>query len=296
MMEMLVDAAVRGSVIALLAAGLTLVQGTLRFANVAHVEFATLAAYGAAALTGAGLTLWAGSVLSVAGVAVLSVILYRILFRRLLASGPMIALIGALAVAIIARALLQFVFGSRPLELPVPLTRGMSVAGAIVTPNQIRLVVIAVALLAVTLAVLRWTKLGRSIRAVAADPDLAEVSGLNRNRIADVLWLITAALAGTAGILLAMDSAVGPELGFNLLLPVFAAAIVGGLGSITGAILAAYSIALAEAVILRIDFGAVIDGMGYIAVSYRPAIGFVLLVAMLAVRPQGLMGKAVRRG
>jgi len=296
MMEVLTDAAVRGSIVALLAVGLTLVQGTLRFANIAHVEFATLGAYGAAALTGAGLTLWAGSVLSIAGVAAFSVVLYRVVFRRLLASGPMIALIGALAVGIIARALLQFVFGSRPLKLPVPLSRGMSIGDATVTPNQIRLVVIAVVLLVLTLAVLRWTQLGRAIRAVAADPDLAEVSGLNRARIADMLWLVSAGLAGAAGILLAMDSAVAPELGFNLLLPVFAAAIVGGLGSVAGAIVAAYAIALAEALILRIDFGSFVDGFGYIAVSYRPAVGFVLLVAMLALRPQGLMGKAVRRG
>jgi len=151
-------------------------------------------------------------------------------------------------------------------------------------------------LLVLTLAVLRWTQLGRAIRAVAADPDLAEVSGLNRARIADMLWLVSAGLAGAAGILLAMDSAVAPELGFNLLLPVFAAAIVGGLGSVAGAIVAAYAIALAEALILRIDFGSFVDGFGYIAVSYRPAVGFVLLVAMLALRPQGLMGKAVRRG
>jgi len=296
MAEVLLDTAVRGSIIALLAVGLTLVQGTLRFANVAHVEFATLGGYAVVALTGAGLGLLPSAVLGGAIVAVLAVVLYRLLFRRLLGSGPMIALIGSLALAIVSRAVLQLVYGSRPQYLPTPLERGIDVHGVLITPSQIRLVVIAVTLLAGLLLLLKFTSLGRAVRAVAANPELADVSGLNRGRVVDVVWLLSAGLAAVAGILLAIDSAVGIELGFNLLLPVFAAAIVGGLGSIAGAMIAAYALACAESVVLQVDWGALFGGGYHLEVSYRPAVGFVLLVLMLALRPQGLMGRTVRRG
>lgn len=296
MAEILIDAALRGSVIALLAVGLTLVQGTMRFANVAHVEFATLGGYSAVALTGAGLGLLLSSVLGVAIVAVLAVVLYRLLFRRLLSSGPMIALIGSLALAITIRAVLQLTFGSRPRDLPTPLERGIDFHGALITPSQIRMVVISLTLLAALGILLKFTSLGRAVRAVAANPELADVSGLNRKRVIDVVWMLSAGLAAVAGILLSIDSAVGIELGFNLLLPVFAAAIVGGLGSIAGAVIASYGLACAEALVLQINWGSLFGGTHHLEVSYRPAVGFVLLVVMLAFRPQGLMGRTVRRG
>jgi branched-subunit amino acid ABC-type transport system permease component len=296
MTEVLIDTAVRGSIIALLAVGLTLVQGTLQFANVAHMEFATLGGYSAVALTGAGLGLVLSSVLGVFIVAVLAVAFYRLLFRRLLGSGPMIALIGSLALAIVIRAVLQLTFGSRPRYLPTPLERGIEFHGALITPSQIRLVCIALALLAALAILLKFTSLGRAVRAVAANPELADVSGLNRKRVIDVVWMLSAGLAAVAGILLSIDSAVGIELGFNLLLPVFAAAIVGGLGSTVGATIAAYALAFAESLVLQVDWGALVGGAYHLEVGYRPAVGFVLLVVMLAFRPQGLMGRTVRRG
>ncbi|MFC7494250.1 MULTISPECIES: branched-chain amino acid ABC transporter permease [unclassified Nocardioides] len=296
MADVLLDTAVRGSIIALLAVGLTMVQGTLRFANVAHVEFATLGAYAVVVLTGTGLGLLLSSVLGVAIVATISVVLYRLLFRRLLESGPMIALIGSLALAIVIKAMLQLTFGSRPRQLPTPLERGTEYFGVYVTPSQIRLVVISVILLAALVALLRFTSLGRAVRAVAANPELADVSGLNRKRVVDAVWMLSTGLAAAAGILLALNSSVGIELGFNLLLPVFAAAIVGGLGSVAGAIIAAYTLAFAESLALQIDWGVIFGGTYHLEVSYRPAVGFVLLVAMLALRPQGLMGRTVRRG
>lgn len=296
MTEVLIDTAVRGSIIALLAVGLTLVQGTLQFANVAHMEFATLGGYSAVALTGAGLGLVLSSVLGVVIVAVLAVAFYRLLFRRLLGSGPMIALIGSLALAIVIRAVLQLTFGSRPRYLPTPLERGIEFHGALITPSQIRLVCIAFALLAALAILLKFTSLGRAVRAVAAKPELADVSGLNRSRVIDVVWMLSAGLAAVSGILLSIDSAVGIELGFNLLLPVFAAAIVGGLGSIVGATIAAYALAFAESLVLQVDWGSLVGGAYHLEVGYRPAVGFVLLVVMLAFRPQGLMGRTVRRG
>lgn len=292
----LTDVAVRGSIIALLAVGLTMVQGTLRFANVAHVEFATIGGYVAATLTGLGLGLLPSSALSVVAVAIGAVLVHRLIFRRLLASGPMIALIGSLALAITLRALLQLLYGSRPRNLPLPLERGFEFLGTFVTPTQVRLVIIAVLLLVSLVLVLRFTPLGRALRAVASNPDLADVSGLNRKRVVDIVWIISAALAAATGILVAVNATLSIELGFHLLLPVFAASIVGGLGSVGGAIIAAYTIALFESLALWVNWGALFGTDAHLAVGYRPGVGFVLLVVMLIFRPQGLMGRTVRRG
>jgi branched-subunit amino acid ABC-type transport system permease component len=103
------------------------------------------------------------------------------------------------------------------------------------------------------------------------------------------VWAIAGGLAAISGIELALESAATPALGFNLLLPVFSAAIVGGLGSVLGAVIASYGVALLEAIALALDFGG-----SAIPVSYRPAIGFVFLILALIFRPQGLLGAKVR--
>lgn len=293
---LIVDAVVRGSIVALLAVGLTMVQGTLRFANVAHVEFATLGGYAVVMLTGAGLGLVPSSILGVVIVAMLAVALHYLVLRRLLGSGSMIALIGSLALSITIRALLQLSFGSRPRNLPVPLEPGKDFFGANVTPSQIRLVVVAVICIAGLHLLLRYTPLGRAVRAVASNPELADVSGLSQQRVINVVWVLSAGLAAVAGIVVALNSTLSLELGFSLLLPVFAASIVGGLGSVAGAVIAAYGIALFESIALWVNWGALVGEKAYLAISYRPAVGFILLVVMLMFRPQGLMGRAVRRG
>jgi hypothetical protein len=110
--------------------------------------------------------------------------------------------------------------------------------------------------------------------------------GVAQHRVVLAVWALSGALAAIGGIELAMQSAATPQLGFSLMLPVFSAAIVGGLGSVAGAIIASFGVALLESVVLAMDFG----GLGAVPVSYRPAIGFVFLILALIFRPQGLLG------
>lgn len=295
MSQIVINALIQGSLLALLAVGLTLVQGTLNFANIAHLELATIGAYAAVALTGVGLPLVPSAAVSVVITAALAILGYRLLFRRLLRSGPMIAMVGSLSLSIVLRAALQLVFGSQPRSLPLPLERAVSIDGGLITPNQIRIIILALLLLGVTLGLLKWTPMGKRVRAVAANPELAAVSGINRARVIDGVWVIAACLASTAGVLLATESVASPDMGFNELLPVFAVAIVGGLGSPAGAIAAAYLLSLVEAVVLNMHFGWFTGGTGQLPVSYGPAISFVLLIAVLLFRPQGMFGRAGRR-
>ena len=286
--ELVADALIRGSTIALLAAGLTLVYGTMRFANVAHVEFATVGAYATVSLSGVFIVPVAGIIGAVVAVA-LGAAMYELLFRRLLVMGEMPAMIGSLAVSVVIQAVIQLAYGSRPRVVPHELEQVGTVLGAQLTASQVQLVAVSVSALVLTGSLLRWTPLGRKVRAVAADAELARVSGVAERRVVATVWAIAAGLAAISGIELALESSATPALGFNLLLPVFSAAIVGGLGSVLGAVIASYGVALLEAIVLALDF----EGSA-IPVSYRPAIGFVFLLLALIFRPRGLLGAKVR--
>jgi branched-subunit amino acid ABC-type transport system permease component len=296
--EVLFDTLIDGSELALIAVGMTLVFGAVKFANIAQVEFATLGAYGtvlAGSLIGGG-PLAVDAILSIVGVGLISVGLYHLIFKRLLSRSPATAMIGSLALSILLRALIQTITGPRPKELDVPLERANDILGALVTPSQVRIIVISVIALAGLIALLRLTPLGRSIRAVSANPDLAAASGIDVRRVIDVVWLLAGLFGALGGVMYAIDNQVSLEMGFGLLLPVFAAALLGGFGSPGGAILAAYLLALAESVVLRVDCGELLNtGSAYLDSSYRPAVGFLLLLLVLLIRPQGIFGREARR-
>lgn len=295
--EILFETLIVGSELALIAVGMTLVFGAVRFANIAQVEFATLGAYGtllASSVVGGGLLL--DATLSIVGVGVIAVVLYHAIFKRLLRRSPATAMIGSLALSILLRALIQTITGPRPKELDVPLERGEEILGALVTPSQLRILAISVAALALMMVILRLTPLGRSIRAVSANPELAAAAGINVRRVTDTVWLIAGLTGALGGVMLAIDNAVALEMGFQLLLPVFAIALLGGFGSPGGAIIAAYILALAESLVLRIDFGELVSSSSALLdTAYRPAIGFVLLLLVLLIRPQGIFGREARR-
>jgi neutral amino acid transport system permease protein len=292
----LFDTLIIGSEMALIAVGMTLVFGVVKFVNVAQVEFATLGAYGtllAGSVLGGGLIL--ESVLGIVVIALVAVALYHAIFIRLLSRSPATAMIGSLALSILLRALIQTITGPQPKALDVTLERGIDIWGAFVTPTQLRLIGISVVALGVLLAVHRFTPFGRSVRAVEANPELAAAAGINVRRVIDSVWLIAGGLGALGGIVVAIDTQISLEMGFQLLLPVLAVVLLGGLGSVGGAVLASYLLAFGEALVLRIDFGKLIgSGSALLDSSYRPAVGFVLLLLVLLIRPQGIFGR-VRR-
>lgn len=297
MNEVLVQTLISGSQLALIAVGMTLVFGVSGFANVAQVEFATLGAYGtllAASVVGGGLLL--ESLVSIVAVALLSVALYHAIFVRLLRRSPATAMIGSLALSILVRAVIQTATGPDPKELDLPLERGVDVIGALVTPSQLKIVGVSVVVLALLVVTLRVTPFGRAIRAVSTNRDLAQAAGIDVRRVTDAVWFIGGGLAALAGVMIAIDTQLSLEMGFQLLLPVFAVALLGGFGSVPGAIVAGYLLAFVENLALRIDFGSLVgSASSHLDTAYRPAVGFVLLILVLLVRPQGMFGREARR-
>jgi branched-subunit amino acid ABC-type transport system permease component len=297
MADVVFETLIVGSELALVAVGMTLIFAVVRFANIAQVEFATLGAYGTllvGSVIGGALVLQA--VLSIVLVAAGALLIYHFVFVRLLERSSATAMIGSLALSLVIRAVVQTITGPQPKELDLPLERGIDIGGALVTPSQLWVIGISVVALAALMALINLTRLGRSIRAVSANPDLAAAAGINVRRVIDSAWLIAGGLGALGGVMLAVDNQVNLDMGFDLLLPVFAIAILGGFGSVGGAIAASYVLALAESVVLRVDWGELVGSSSALLDSaYRPAVGFVLLLLVLVVRPQGIFGARVAR-
>lgn len=296
MMQVLVDSVLRAAELGLVAMGLTIVYSLVKFANIAHVEFATVGAFVALAVAGSsiGSIALAGGVSAVV-VGLVAIVLHRMFFKRLLGSGPAIAMIGSLALAIVLRALVQLFMGTRPSSFDRPLERAIEIGGAFITPLQVWLIGITLTVIAAFMIVLYRTKLGRTLRAVAANPDLGAASGINVSLAIDVAWLMGAGFAALGGVLLALNTQASIQIGSNLLLPVFAVVILGGIGSPVGALVAAILIAVAENTILQVNWGSLLgDSSFYVPLSYDVAIGFIFLVLTLLIRPQGLFGVSVR--
>lgn len=295
-MQVLIDTLLRTAELSLVAVGLSAVFSISKFANIAHVEFATLGALLSLLFAG-----WLGGNVLIAAAlgavvtGLFAIALERSVFQRLLRAGAAMAMIGSLALEIFLRAGFQTAFGTRPRAFERPLERAHTVFGGRITPTQIMVIVVAGLVLAAFLYVLYRTKVGRTLRAVAANRQLAESSGINVQRSVDVVWFLSGSVAAVGGALIAINTQVSMNIGFNMLLPIFAAAILGGIGSPVGAIVGAAIIAFVESAVVKIDFGSLVGSTSaYLPISYAAGVGFLVLVITLMTKPQGLFGGGAR--
>ncbi len=271
---------VLGSILSLGAIGLSLLFGILRFAHFAHGDVMTVGAYMALAfVAGLGLPLWAAFGLAIVGGAGLAIVIDQLVYRRLRRTAPVILLIASVGVALILRSLVQFIWGpdtqvfSQELEMP------LRIAGIRLKPSQFNIVVGTIVLVVLLHLFLQRTRMGKAMRAMADNPDLARVVGIDTERVVVATWIIGAAFAVSAGIFLGVDTRLQPTMGWHVLLPIFAATILGGIGKPYGAIVGGMVVGIASE-LSTAAFPSV----------YKPAVAFALMVAMLIVRPTGLFG------
>lgn len=308
MLQLLADGLIVGSVIALGAIGVTLTYSLLRFANFSHGEFLTWGAYLALTALGWFLAMGGGGamqpigplsfgwplvgalVVAAALTAGLALVLDWLLFRRLRRHGNAIVLvIASFGAALALRNLLQFVYGSIPeyytreLQIAIRLVPRDVLGGMRITPDQLFVLTLTVVCVAVLHLFLTRTTLGKAMRATAMNPMLARVAGIDVEGVVRLTWVLGAALATVAGIFAGLTSQLRPMLGFDLLLPLFAAAILGGIGSVYGAVLGGLIVGLAESLAVPL-----------IGAEYRAAMAFLVIIAILLVRPTGLFGESGR--
>lgn len=275
---------VAGSYFALGAAGLTLLYGVLRLMNFAHGDMLTFAAYMAVVGTAAlELPFAAAAVLAVLATALLSLgfegVVWRPLRRR--RAGALQLILAAIGLAFVLRYAIQFVAGTNPRSLGVDVTSTVKAAGVTIGVTQLIVLGVGYAGVVLLALMLRYTLLGKQLRALADNRELAEATGIDTSRLVLVTQVLAGGFAGLAGVLFgASIGVITPNVGFFLLLFLFAAVILGGIGNAFGALLGGVVIGLAQ------EWSTLL-----FEVRWKEAVGFVILIAMLVIRPQGLFGR-----
>lgn len=226
-------------------------------------------------------TILVAAFIAIAGTVAFVIVLDILLWKRLRARRASILslLIISIGVALALRHAIQIRFGPQVNNLGRPVSQPLSLGTVTFVPTDVLIIGVAVGLIAAVHLFLKHTRVGKSMRALADNPDLAKVSGVDVDRIILYVWAIAGSLATVAGVLLAYWRPFKTTLGWELLLPTFAAVILGGIGSALGALAGAYAIGFA------MDFSTV-----WIAPSYKQAVAFVILISVLLVRPQGILG------
>ena len=284
LLQTVVFGLIEGSVIAVGAVGLTLSYGVTRFINFAYGEFLTYGAYLtvflAAGVFGMSLPLPVAAVVALVLVGLLGVAVSRVFFEPISDRGALPLLITSIGVSFILRNLLQGWIGVSAKQLPIPLMRRQEYFGVRLTDLELGVVVAGVVTMLLIHLLLQRTMLGKRMRATSGNRSLAEVAGIDTTNVIRQTWFISAAAGALAGVLYAILFApFRPTVGFNYLIVVFAATLLGGIGRPYGAMLGAFFIGLA------MNFGST-----YLSANYTRAYAFIILVGVLLVRPEGIRG------
>jgi branched-chain amino acid transport system permease protein len=278
--QALINGVVAGALLAIPALGFSAIFAVLRFPNFAIGALATAGAYMAwVANVNFGFPIVAATAVAFVSAAVFGALLEYGALERLGRGGALMKAIGSLAMAMVIENIIRFFFANDLRGFDLPLARDLVIGPIRIGPQQITNFVFALAIMVVVWAFLSFSSLGRSMRAVADNPDLARLKGINPRLIAMVTVAVGSGLCGVGGTLIGLDTSVDPLLGGRVLLSVFAAAVLGGLGSIPGAVAGAFVIGIVEELTVLA-----------LAPAYRLAVGFIVILAVLVVRPSGLLG------
>ena len=302
LLNYLANGVVFSAIIVLGGIGLSLVYSIANFANFAHGDTMTVGAYAGLVTLGAvgtagpelfalPLGFYAALLAGIAAAAVVAVATHYLIYEPLDVDSIGL-LITSIGVAFVYRALVQLRFGTGTYEYDIAVLRPIpwieDLTGITLTEHEIAIVLVATTLVVALHVVLQYTTLGRTMRATADNESLAKVSGIRTDRVITSMWLIGAGLAGAAGVFLGLYNQLSPRMGFNLLLVVFAAVILGGIGSVYGAMLGGFVIGMVNRLTpVLTDVGIPIEP------AYANAIAFVIMVLVLLVRPTGIAGEEV---
>ena len=238
--QLVVNGVMAGTILAVPAIGLTAIYAVLRFPNFALASHATVGAF----------------------------------------AGYVTTAIASIALTIALENVLRFIFGNELRGYDLPIQRDFRIGAIRVGPQQLDNLAIAGVAMAALFAFLAFTRTGKAMRAVADNPMLAAIKGIDADMIGRVVNFVGMGLAGLGGMLIGLDTTIDPLTGFRSILSVFAAAVVGGLGSIPGALVGALTVGIGEELCLL-----------FLSPDYRSAVGFVAILLVLTLRPRGILGQ-----
>jgi branched-chain amino acid transport system permease protein len=278
--QLILNGLMSGTILAVPAIGLTAIFAVLRFTNFALASHMTIGAF-----AGFLANVWLGwpvvpSLLAAFVVAgLVGVLSDEFILKPFRAAGFITTAIGSIALTIALENCVRLLFGNELRGYDLPIRRDWAVAGLRVSPQQVENLAIALTAMALLFSCLFFPRTGRAMRAFADNPMLAAIKGINAELVARVVSFVAMGLAGLGGMLIGLDTTIDPLIGFKSILSIFAAAVVGGLGSLPGAVVGALLVGVGEELSLLI-----------LSPAYRSAIGFLAILVVLTLRPRGILG------
>lgn len=279
-MQLIVNSIIAGGIYSLVAIGYTMVYGVLKFINFAHGDLAMVGAYLTFFfLRSLNLPLPLSICLSIASVVVLGIVIEKIAYRPLRNASRLSCLITAIAVSLFLQSVVILSFGAKTRIFTDSASHGLMVLGAYITPMQITIIGVSVLLTVLLHIFIKHAKLGKAMRAASDDMTVAAIIGIDVDKVISAVFAIGSGLACVAGILIAWETNFNPTMGFSIGIKAFTAAVLGGIGSIRGAVVGAFIIGISE------NFG-----IWFIPTGYKDSIAFLILILILIVRPSGIFG------
>ena len=282
-LQLLINGLIAGAIYALVASGFALIYSICKFVHFAHGATIAFSAYFLYFLfSNLGLGFGLSVILAIIFASFfgygMNFFVYKQLRKRKASSTTL--LIASFALLIFFESLILLLFGADVKTIGfIKITKGLEFFGAIITPLQIFIVLTSFVLFALLFFFIKKTKIGKAMRAVADNKEVAEVVGISSERIYSLAFIIGSAIAGVAGILVGLEQNLEPMMGTNLMIKGFTGAIIGGIGSVPGAILGSFLLGFAE------NFG-----IWFLPSGYKDAIAFVILFIFLLFKPQGILG------
>ena len=272
-----------GCIYALVGLSFILIYNATHGLNFAHGELVMLSAFVFYSAISTGAPYWAAVLMTFAAMAAFGAVYQRLLFFPL-RDRPMLAfVIATIGFSIFARNLALLVWGPNPLRVPSAFSSSsVNLLGVVLAPEQLFIVAITICVLVVQYAVFFHTDIGRRLRATAQNVEMAQLMGIRPNRMIAITFVVSAVLCGIAGVLVAPIFLVDTDIGLNLILKAFIAVIIGGFGSLPGAVVGGIVVGLLEILVAV-----------FISSVYKDAICFSLLIFLLIVFPQGIFGERV---
>jgi neutral amino acid transport system permease protein len=279
LVQLIVNGISVGSIIALGAVGLTLTYGILRLSNFAHGDFLTLGAYLTLLVNSAGIPIWLSMILAAVGTVAAMLLSEKLLWSRMrsIRATSTTFIIISIGLALFLRNGIIFFWGGSNQKYNVPVATALDFWGIKIPQVKLLVVVLAILVILVLHYLLQNTKIGKAMRAVADDIDLARVSGINVDQVVLWTWVIAGSLTSLGGGMLGLSEAVRPNMGWFLILPLFASVILGGIGNPYGAIAAAFIIGIVQEVSTPL-----------LGSQYKQGVALLIMILVLLIRPKGL--------
>ncbi len=278
--QALINGLVSGALLAVPAIGFTAMFAVLRFPNFSVSGIATLGAFGGYVAYGAGFQMVGSLAVAFVVAGAVGLVFDRAAHQPLVKQGALPAAIASIASGLVLENVVRLGFGNDMRGFDRPIARDMRFGDLRVSPQQLETMGIALLIMLLVFLALAFTRIGKAMRATADNPELAALKGIRPERVAIAASFVGMGLVGMGGMLLGLDTSIDPLTGTRILLSMFAAAVLGGLGSVPGAVLGAFLIGIAE------ELAVLVAGS-----PYRAAVGFFAILIMLSIRPRGLLGE-----